>query len=65
MNPSEASVNETSVASSGIGGTLALTGNTTVVSSGSYFVTDVSFTEASDGFKSFDLSATAYTGLST
>jgi hypothetical protein len=54
-----------SVASSGIGGTLALTGNTTAVSSGTYFVTDVSFTEASDGFKSFDLSATAYTGLST
>ena len=54
-----------SVASSGIGQALALTGNTTAVSSGSYFVTDTSFTEASDGFKSFDLSATAYTGLST
>ena len=53
------------VASSGIGQTLALTGNTAVVSSGTYYVTDTSFTEASDGFKSFDLSATAYTGLST
>ena len=53
------------VGSTGVGQALALTGNTTAVSSGSYFVTDVSFTEASDGFKSFDLSATAYTGLST
>ena len=53
------------VASSGIGGTLVLTGNTTAVSSGTYFVTDVSFSQAADGFNSFDLSATAYTGLST
>ena len=53
------------VASSGIGQTLALTGNTNAVSSGTYFVTDVSFSQAADGFNSFDLSATAYTGLST
>lgn len=53
------------VASSGIGGTLALTGNTTAVSSGTYFVTDVSFSQAADGFNSFDLSATAYEGLNT
>ena len=53
------------VASSGIGQTLALTGNTTAVSSGTYYVTDVSFTQAADGFNSFDLSATAYTGLNT
>lgn len=53
------------VASSGIGGTLALTGNTTAVSSGTYFVTDVSFSQAADGFNSFDLSATAYDGLNT
>lgn len=53
------------VASSGIGQALALTANATAVCSGSYFVTDVSFSEASDGFKSFDLSATAYTGLGT
>ena len=53
------------VASSGIGQTLALTGNTTAVSSGTYFVTDVSFSQAADGFNSFDLSATAYTGLNT
>jgi len=53
------------VASSGIGGTLALTGNTTAVSSGTYFVTDVSFSQAADGFNSFDLSATSYDGLNT
>jgi hypothetical protein len=53
------------VASSGIGGTLVLTGNTTAVSSGTYFVTDVSFSQAADGFNSFDLSATAYDGLNT
>ena len=53
------------VASSGIGQTLALTGNTTAVSSGTYFVTDVSFSQAADGFNSFDLSATAYDGLNT
>jgi hypothetical protein len=53
------------VASSGIGGTLVLTGNTAAVSSGTYYVTDVSFTQAADGFNSFDLSATAYTGLSS
>jgi hypothetical protein len=53
------------VASSGIGGTLALTGNTAAVSSGTYYVTDVSFSQAADGFNSFDLSATAYTGLSS
>ena len=48
------------VASSGIGQALALTSNSTAVSSGSYFVTDASFSEASDGFSTFDLSATAY-----
>jgi len=53
------------VASSGVGATLALTGNTNAVSSGTYYVTDVSFTQANDGFNSFDLSATAYTGLGT
>lgn len=53
------------VASSGIGGTLALTANSAVVSSGTYYVTDASFTENSDGFKSFDVSATAYNGLGT
>jgi hypothetical protein len=53
------------VASSGVGGTLALTANTAAVSSGTYYVTDVSFTESSDGFNSFDLSATAYDGLGT
>lgn len=53
------------VASSGIGQALALTTNSTAVSSGSYFVTDASFTQAADGFNSFDLSATAYTGLNT
>jgi hypothetical protein len=53
------------VASSGIGGTLALTGNTAAVSSGTYYVTDVSFSQAADGFASFDLSATAYDGLNT
>ena len=55
----------TAVASSGIGQALALTSNSTAVSSGSYFVTDASFSEASDGFSTFDLSATAYTGLNT
>jgi len=53
------------VATSGIGGTLALTANTTAVSSGTYYVTDVSLTESSDGFNAFDLSATAYSGLGT
>jgi len=53
------------VASSGIGVALALTGNTTAVSSGTYYVTDTSFSQANDGFNSFDLSATSYTGLST
>ena len=53
------------VASSGIGQALALTSNSTAVSSGSYFVTDASFSEASDGFSTFDLSATAYNGLGT
>jgi hypothetical protein len=28
-------------------------------------VTDVSFSQAADGFNSFDLSATAYDGLNT
>ena len=53
------------VGASGIGQALALTGNTAAVSSGSYFVTDVSFSQSADGFNSFDLSATAYTGLNT
>jgi len=53
------------VASSGIGQTLALTSNSTAVSSGTYYVTDASFSEASDGFATFDLSATAYNGLGT
>jgi hypothetical protein len=53
------------VASSGIGVALALTGNTSAVSSGTYYVTDTSFSQANDGFNSFDLSATSYTGLST
>jgi len=55
----------TAVGATGIGQALALTANSTAVSSGSYFVTDVSFSEASDGFSTFDLSATAYTGLNT
>lgn len=53
------------VGASGVGATLGLTGNTAAVSSGTYYVTDVSFTETSDGFNAFDLSATAYTGLNT
>jgi hypothetical protein len=53
------------VGATGIGQTLALTGNTAAVSSGTYYVTDVSFSQAADGFNSFDLSATSYTGLST
>ena len=53
------------VACSGIGKALLLTANATAVSSGSYFVTDASFSEASDGFATFDLSATAYSGLGT
>jgi len=53
------------VASSGIGVALALTGNTNAVSSGTYYVTDASFTQSADGFNSFDLSATAYNGLGT
>jgi len=53
------------VGATGIGQTLALTGNTAAVSSGTYYVTDVSFSQAADGFASFDLSATSYTGLNT
>jgi len=56
------------VGASGIGttlSTLSLSANATAVSSGTYYVTDASFTQAADGFNSFDLSATAYTGLST
>jgi len=53
------------VGASGIGASLALTGNTSAVCSGTYYVTDASFTQAADGFNSFDLSATAYTGLNT
>jgi hypothetical protein len=53
------------VVGTGVGASLALTGNTAAVSSGTYYVTDASFTQAADGFNRFDLSATAYSGLGT
>ena len=53
------------VVGSSAGNTLALAGNTSAVSSGTYYITDASFTQTADGFNSFDISATAYTGLNT
>jgi len=48
-----------------VGASLSLTSNTTAVCSGTYYVTDTSYTETSDGFNSFDISATKFPALSS
>ena len=55
-------------AKSFVGDTLAnasLAANATAVCSGTYHVTDTSYTETSDGFNSFDISATKFPALNT
>lgn len=48
-----------------VGASLSLTQNTTAVCSGTYYVTDTSYTETADGFNSFDISATKFPALNT
>jgi hypothetical protein len=48
-----------------VGATLTLAANAGAVSSGTYHVTDTSYTETSDGFNSFDISATKFPALNT
>jgi hypothetical protein len=48
-----------------VGASLTLAANATAVCSGTYHVTDTSYTETSDGFNSFDISATKFPFLST
>jgi hypothetical protein len=48
-----------------VGASLTLATNATAVCSGTYHVTDTSYTETSDGFNSFDISATKFPFLST
>jgi hypothetical protein len=48
-----------------VGASLTLTANATAVCSGTYHVTDTSYTETSDGFNSFDISATKFPALNT
>ena len=46
-----------------VGVSLTLAANATAISSGTYYVTDTSYTETSDGFNSFDISATKFPAL--
>ena len=48
-----------------VGVSLTLAANATAISSGTYYVTDTSYTETSDGFNSFDISATKFPALGT
>jgi hypothetical protein len=48
-----------------VGASLTLAANATAVCSGTYHVTDTSYTETSDGFNSFDISATKFPFLSS
>lgn len=48
-----------------VGASLSINSNATAVCSGSYYVTDTSYTETADGFNSFDISATKFPALST
>lgn len=48
-----------------VGASLTLAANATAVCSGTYYVTDTSYTETSDGFNSFDISATKFPALSS
>jgi hypothetical protein len=48
-----------------VGASLTLTANATAVCSGTYHVTDTSYTETSDGFNSFDVSATKFPALNS
>jgi hypothetical protein len=48
-----------------VGASLTIAANATAVCSGTYHVTDTSYTETSDGFNSFDISATKFPFLST
>ena len=57
--------NSSTAPSSGIGAALTLTANATAISSGSYFVTDVSSSQTADGFQAFDISASKFPALGT
>jgi len=48
-----------------VGASLSLSANATSVCSGTYYVTDTSYTETADGFNSFDISATKFPALNT
>jgi len=48
-----------------VGASLTLAANANAVCSGTYHITDTSYTETSDGFNSFDISATKFPFLST
>ena len=48
-----------------VGASLSLSANATAVCSGTYYVTDTSYTETADGFNSFDISATKFPALNT
>lgn len=48
-----------------IGAALSLTGNSSSITSGSFYITDSSLAQTNDGFYSFDLSASNYPQLGT
>lgn len=48
-----------------VGGSLSLAANAGAVSSGTYYVTSTNYTETSDGFNAFDISATKYPFLNS
>lgn len=43
----------------------SLNSNANAVSSGTYYITDTSYTETADGFNSFDISATKFPALNS
>ena len=55
--------NSTTAPSDTIGAALSIQTNADAVSSGAYFVTDVSSSQSADGFHSFDISATKYASI--
>lgn len=57
--------NSSTAPSSNIGSSLGLSANATAVSSGTYYVTDVSQTLTADGFQAFDISASKFPALGT
>lgn len=57
--------NSSTSPSAGIGLSLGLSANATAVSSGTYYVTDITSTQTVDGFQAFDISASKFPALGT